>query len=55
MIKKRVDPITNKHGGFFSKLDPMWHLTSLLSRPRSVLSLQTNKRIKRKKMGARLA
>jgi hypothetical protein len=33
----------------------MWHLTSLLSRPHSVLSLQTNKRIKRKKMGARLA
>jgi len=53
MIKKRVDPITNKHGGFFSKLDPMWHLTSLLSRPRSVLSLQTGP--KRKKMGARLA
>jgi Leucine-rich repeat (LRR) protein len=41
IIKRKVDPITNKHGGFV--------LTCLLSRPRAALSLQTNKRIKRKK------
>jgi len=45
IIKRKVDPITNKHGGFVP--------TSLLSRPRAALSLQTNKRIKRKKMTAR--